>query len=225
MAGSQWPTETTQLQYWNLTINSTEPIFYYCAAPKSCTGQHMVGVINPNDTQTLDKQIQAASEASYQLKPGDPVPAEGSSSLTMTTSPTSTPTSTPNNTVTSHPHTLSGGAIAGIVVGAVAFLVICAALFFFVGRAKSLKEALNRNDATVAKSMPQDGGAYAPTSQPGSPGQPPAAFTPPTPFSPSQTYAEHGGQLPAYGQHHATDPHPGWSSPTMVPPHGSPQPQ
>ena len=32
---------------WNLTINDTEPIFYYCSAPGSCINFAMVGVINP----------------------------------------------------------------------------------------------------------------------------------------------------------------------------------
>ena len=32
---------------WNLTINDTEPIFLYCAAPGSCINYQMVGVINP----------------------------------------------------------------------------------------------------------------------------------------------------------------------------------
>ena len=32
---------------WNLTINDTSPIFFYCSAVGSCIRQQMVGVINP----------------------------------------------------------------------------------------------------------------------------------------------------------------------------------
>lgn len=183
----------------------------------------MVGVINPNETFTLDAQIQAAGDSTFQVKPGDPIPAEGTASL-HTVSATSTPTAGASSGGGGG-HKLSGGAIAGIVVGAVAFLAICAALFFYIGRVKSLKEMVHRRDATVAKSTDPNGGNYG-HSQPGSPGYPPA------PFSPSHNQAEYGGQLPAYGQHNATDSHPsGWMSPPMTPGHmsmgsgGSPQPQ
>jgi hypothetical protein len=109
---------------------------------------------------------------------------------------------------------LSGGAIAGIVVGAVAFLVICAALFFFVGRTKSLKEVLKRNDATVAnKTTPNTPGTEFGTPGPQSPGF--------SPFSPTQNHAEYGN-VPPYGQHQVSDPHPaGWQTPTQHPGHMS----
>jgi hypothetical protein len=32
---------------WNLTINDTSPIFFYCSAPGSCIDYQMVGAINP----------------------------------------------------------------------------------------------------------------------------------------------------------------------------------
>jgi hypothetical protein len=146
----------------------------------------MVGVINPNDTQTLQKQIDSASAASYQVKPGDPVPAEGTASLHA--SATAAPTAAPS----SHgSHSLSSGAIAGIAVGGVAFLAICAALFFYVGRTKSLKEVIKHREATVKSPAPTDGHF------PQSPGF--------IPYSPNMQHAEAGQPLPAYGQHNATD--------------------
>lgn len=152
----------------------------------------MVGVINPNATQTLDEQIQAAKDATFQLKPGDPIPPEATNSLHG--SATASPTANASNTG-SHGHSLGGGAIAGIVVGAVAFLVICAALFFYVGRAKSLKEVIKHRDATIRSPAPTDHYAQSPGFPPG-------------PFSPNMQHAEMGmagQQLPAYGQHNATD--------------------
>ena len=153
----------------------------------------MVGVINPNDTQTLDKQIIAAKEATFQVKPGDPIPGEATSSLLGPTA-SSNPSSSGNG---SHGHTLSGGAIAGIVVGGVAFLAICAALFFYVGRTKSLKEVIKHKEVTSPN--PNNGGFGGPQS----PGFPPT----PQAFSPNMGHAEMGGQLPMYGQHNATDSH------------------
>lgn len=103
----------------------------------------MVGAINPNSTQTLASQIQAAKDADFQLAVGDSVPNEATSTILNGPTSVSTPSSSSGGT-----H-LSGGAIGGIVVGAVAFLAICAALFFYVGRFKSLKEAIKRQDANV----------------------------------------------------------------------------
>lgn len=201
-----------EITHWNLTINSTEPIFFYCAAPNSCKGEGMVGVINPNGTQTLDAQIRSAKSADYQLAPGDAVPKEATS--TLVNAPTSSPSATPppaTNTGGGHGHGLSGGAIAGIVVGAVAFLVLCAALFFFVGRSKSLKEVLDRQDATAARAStaPGVGGpemgqqfGHHPTQH---------AYSP----TPGQNEFNGGmGSPPMYGQHSATEQYPsGWASP------------
>lgn len=170
----------------------------------------MVGVINPNDTQTLDDQIESAKKADFMVAPGGTIPSEGSATLHLPDATTS-PTAAPAND--HHGHKLSGGAIAGIVVGAVAFLIVSAALFFYIGRAKSLKDILKRNDATV-KSTPG-----APGAEFGSPGYPP--------FSPHHSQADYSN-LPRYSQHQATDGHPsGWASPTMHPAHMSmsPQPQ
>jgi hypothetical protein len=192
-----------------LTINSTEPIFYYCGAPNSCIQEQMVGVINPNSTQTLAKFKQAAGDAPFMVLPGEPIPAEGSSSLSATssTAPTSSPTSSP---APSHGVHIGGGAIAGIVVGAVAFLILAAALFFFIGRTKSLKEMMHRKDATVSRPMSETT-HWNGSQHPGSPGFPPSPFSP----AHSQMGFDQGGQLPPYGQHNATDAHPsGWLSPT-----------
>ncbi|KAL1655138.1 hypothetical protein SLS61_002450 [Didymella pomorum] len=154
----------------------------------------MVGVINPNSTQTLASQIQAAKNADFQLAVGDPVPNEATSTILNGPTGSSTPSSSGGGT-----H-LSGGAIAGIVVGAVAFLVICAALFFYVGRSKSLKEVIKRQDANT--------------------GNPNRASTP----GPDMGYMPHdqnvpryGSPAPPYGQHNVGEQYPsGWQgSPQM----------
>ncbi|KAF2180196.1 hypothetical protein K469DRAFT_730212 [Zopfia rhizophila CBS 207.26] len=218
----QWVKTVKDLTYFNITINDTKPIFYYCTAPGSCLDQIMIGAINPNEEQTLEKQAQAAREATLQLAPGQEIPPEATGALSK---PGSTPTSAPNNSPSQGAggnggngghHGLSGGAIAGIVVGGVAFVAICAALFFFVGRTKSLKEVLDRRDATVSKTTPGAGpGTPGDFGNPGTPGQ---AY-----FSPTQQQTEFGN-LPPYAQHQVTDSHPsGWASPPMHPGHMSMQ--
>ncbi|KNG48729.1 extracellular serine-rich protein [Stemphylium lycopersici] len=141
---TQWVNDTSQITYFNITINSTEPIFFYCAAPESCTGKLMVGAINPNSTQTLASQVHAAAVADFQVAPGEPIPAEASSTLSSAPTSIGPPGGSGGD---DGDHSLSTGAIAGIVVGGVAFLAICAALFFFVGRSKTLKETIKRQDA------------------------------------------------------------------------------
>ncbi|KAH4291061.1 hypothetical protein HBH64_124120 [Parastagonospora nodorum] len=147
---------------FDVSINSTEPVFFYCAAKDSCHKHLMVGVINPNETQTLDKQIQAANMTTHQLAPGESIPLEGG----FTTSDSPIPggsTSTPRQADASHDHShgLSTAAIVGISVGAGAFLVVCAALFFFVGRLKSLKELI-RHHGQGSTAKPQGVGGVHP---------------------------------------------------------------
>lgn len=177
----------------------------------------MVGAINPNSTQTLASQVQAAAQADFQIAPGDPIPAEATSTLANYYPPTGTPA--PSNGTSHGSSSLSGGAIAGIVVGSVAFLVICAALFFFVGRSKSLKETLKQqntpNNGDAHMSQPYgagmnygDGGLASPGFQPSRPGY----ATPP----PGQ-HSDYGfGSPPQYGQHSVSEQYPsGWTSPTV----------
>jgi len=166
-SGNRLMQATDAIQEWNLTVNSTEPVFFYCSALESCNKGGMLGVINSNKTMTLDYQrALALSENTIQLSPGDPIPAEASSTIIHSTSavPTSTSSSTPTSTPTIAPvttnhghHGLSGGAIAGIAIGGVAVLLLCGLLFFYMGRTKSLKDVLRRNSATVPVSQtPQD---------------------------------------------------------------------
>ncbi|KAF9728501.1 extracellular serine-rich protein [Paraphaeosphaeria minitans] len=124
------------ITHWNLTINSTEPIFYYCAAPDSCKGKRMVGAINPNSTQTLDAQIRAAEKADFQVAPGEAVPKEASSTLLAPSTTSSPQVSASAN----HHHAgLSVAAIVGIVFGGIAFIAFCAAVLFYVARKAQVK--------------------------------------------------------------------------------------
>jgi plastocyanin len=136
---------------YQLQINDTSPIFFYCSAPGSCTTYGMVGVINPNSSVSLTTQRSLALSSSYMLNPGEPFPAEGSS-------PSSTPD--PNATSSNDKPPLSGskklstGAIAGISVGAISVVVLGALLFFFIGRSRSLNDEMRRNESTIKRTTP-----------------------------------------------------------------------
>lgn len=91
----------------------------------------MVGVINPNATQTLHEQVLAAARADYQLAPGDPVPNEASSTVA------SPPAASSQGDIASADQSspaLSTAAIAGITVGVILFLALCAGLVCFFAR-------------------------------------------------------------------------------------------
>ncbi|EON67878.1 hypothetical protein W97_07375 [Coniosporium apollinis CBS 100218] len=146
---------------WNLLINDTDPIFFYCSVPGSCDDYGMVGVINPNRTTSLETQRGLALQAAYVLNPGDPFPAEASSSIASLGYgyPTVTPGSSPTGATTSPTAAastggtkLGTGAIVGIAIGGAVILLLAAALFYFFGRSRSLKQQLNRDSATVPTS-------------------------------------------------------------------------
>ncbi|KAL6237065.1 hypothetical protein BDW75DRAFT_249534 [Aspergillus navahoensis] len=144
-----------ELPTWNWTVDREEPTFFYCTGRDSCIGNGMVGVINPNKTQTWESQQKAALEAPYMLLPGQSMPAEGSNLNTGTTATRSSPSSTtdhhaplyssPSIGTSSPSHTLSAGTIVGIAVGPVAFVVILCVLLFPLGWNRVYKQWLSQS--------------------------------------------------------------------------------
>ncbi|CZR50740.1 uncharacterized protein PAC_00614 [Phialocephala subalpina] len=147
---------------FQVLINDTDPIFFYCSAPGACIEDGMVGVINPNKTETFAMQQAYAKNATLMLSPGEYFPKEtapststtasststtASSTSSSTSTPTSTLTSTPTPTAavdSSHP-VLSGGAIAGVAIGGFAVLLIGAALIYLCGRQKTMGEIIRHS--------------------------------------------------------------------------------
>ncbi|KAL8404249.1 hypothetical protein RB594_009200 [Gaeumannomyces avenae] len=142
---------SNDLPTFSIKINDTQPIFFYCSAPGSCVDHHMIGAINPNSTQTLEKQEEAVRKASQQLTPGDAWPSE-------TARPT-TPTAGAAGGQQEAP-ALGPGQIAGIAIGGAAALALVGALLFICGR---------RSGRGLLPWSKEDGGAAA------------AAANPPTP--------------------------------------------
>jgi hypothetical protein len=110
----------------------------------------MVGVINPNASVSIQNQIAGAKGSKYMLQPGENFPSEGgssSSSSSVSSSSISTTSATASATTSassSGGSSFPKGAIAGIVVGAIVLLCLAAGMCFFFGRAKSLREEVNR---------------------------------------------------------------------------------
>ncbi|KAI0181192.1 hypothetical protein GGR52DRAFT_22495 [Hypoxylon sp. FL1284] len=133
------PTLQSPVPTWDLMVNNTDPVFFYCSAPASCIQWGMVGVINPNDTFTLAIQKEYQTNATFQLSPGEAFPDEDSSSETNTNSE-------------SKSRSISGGAIAGIVIGAFVAVVIVVALIYLCGRKGGIEKGYQRS--TAAGSLP-----------------------------------------------------------------------
>ncbi|KAK1758861.1 extracellular serine-rich protein [Echria macrotheca] len=82
---------------FQVKINSTDPIFFYCGVPTHCQAG-MVGVINPNSSQTLSAYQSKASSSSNTGVPsnvfGGTVVAAGSSGGSSTGTGSASPSST-----------------------------------------------------------------------------------------------------------------------------------
>ncbi|ETS87192.1 hypothetical protein PFICI_01020 [Pestalotiopsis fici W106-1] len=130
---------------WLLTVNNTDPIFFYCSAPGSCISSHMVGAINPNDTYTLAAQKAALADVKYQLSPGESIPSEYGTTTGTGLGSTSTPSSSSSE---QHGSSLSAGAIAGIAIGGAVVLIGAVALIWFCGRKGGIEKGYRKS--TVA---------------------------------------------------------------------------
>lgn len=134
---------------FQIRVNDSNPIFYYCGAEGSCINYQMVGVINPNASTSLQTQKQLASQSTFMLLPGQKWPEEdpnpfatttGSPSTTATDS-AATSTGTAAAATSGGSSSLSGGAIAGIAIGGAAVLLAAAVLIYFCGRASRRNNA------------------------------------------------------------------------------------
>ncbi|TIA27952.1 hypothetical protein D6C78_10962 [Aureobasidium pullulans] len=137
---------------WNLTINDTNPVFFYCSAPGSCINYQMVGVINPNSSTSISVQKRLAKHSDYMLQPGEGFPSEASASLSSVIPVSSdwiSPSSSTASTGATSPDSLTSGdklapaTIAGVVIGVIGFLATIVGLvayFLYRIKAKDRKE-------------------------------------------------------------------------------------
>ncbi|GKT55277.1 extracellular serine-rich protein [Colletotrichum tofieldiae] len=150
---------TNNMPRYRVLVNDTDPIFFYCGAPGSCYKEKMIGVVNEsqNSTHTLAKQLEAALPLTTQILPGEPFPVE--SDAPRPTNGSGGSNSSDNGAViNNYHHGLSGGQIAGIVIGSLAFLLLGGILVFFCGRHGGLDRTYRRasimNPAPLQPSQP-----------------------------------------------------------------------
>ncbi|KAH0405508.1 hypothetical protein KCU89_g46, partial [Aureobasidium melanogenum] len=113
---------------WNLTINDTSPIFFYCSAPGSCIDYQMVGAINPltswkNLSTPFFVQKDGAKDSNYMLQPGEDFPSEASGSVSSDSS-----AETSGSKATSDVAGLAPPTIAGIVLGVLGMCCVTLAI-------------------------------------------------------------------------------------------------
>ncbi|KAK3398038.1 hypothetical protein B0T20DRAFT_355074 [Sordaria brevicollis] len=147
---------------WLFTVRNDAPMFFYCSARRSCSEHQMIGVINPNATHTWEIQLDYAKRASYDLKPGETIPAEDPEFGKPTSTPSSPPTpSTKPEEDGGKKSGLGAGAIAGIAIGAAAVVVIGAALLYLCGRRGGFDKAYRKS--VLQLQTPAADSAGAPT--------------------------------------------------------------
>lgn len=143
-SGTKTPQVATGNVFFDVRVNDTDPIFYYCAAPASCYDHHMIGVVNARDNETFDAQMGYAEKAQFQLKPGDPWPSETAGELPSETRAGGSHADNSNSDSDDHAH-LSPGAIAGIAIGGAAVLILGAALLYICGRRGGFDKAYRKS--------------------------------------------------------------------------------
>ncbi|OHE96936.1 extracellular serine-rich protein [Colletotrichum orchidophilum] len=147
---------TNDMPRYRVLVNDTLPIFYYCGAPGSCYKEKMIGVINENSTQTLDKQLEAALPLTTQILPGEPFPTESDAPKATNGGSSSSDNSA---VINNYHHSVTGGQIAGIIIGSLAFLLLGGLLVYLCGRRGGINRAYRRT--STAYRVP-----YPPSSQP-----------------------------------------------------------
>jgi hypothetical protein len=91
----------------------------------------MVGVINPNETRSPDKQIEAARAADFEVAPGGKIPSEATANVAA---PESAALGTPPSPHQNDGQGLPQGAIVGMTIAGVVGSVAVIACFVYRAR-------------------------------------------------------------------------------------------
>lgn len=139
---------------YRVRVNNTDPIYFYCGAPGSCSRYHMMGVVNPTSNATLEEWQEKAEEVDYQLRPGDPWPTEEDyPEETGSKNKDSSDSGSGSGSGNSGIH-LSPGAIAGIAIGAAGVLILGAGLIYLCGRRGGFDKAYRKSFRSSAPVVP-----------------------------------------------------------------------
>ena len=120
----------------------------------------MIGVINPNDTWTLEEHLKRVEEAEFELRPDQDWPTEQGKPDDYNDSYDKNATDAagasdksdsdkgdekPSTDEESHGRHLSAGAIAGISIGSAAFLFLAGGLIYLCGRRGGFDKAYRKS--------------------------------------------------------------------------------
>jgi hypothetical protein len=120
----------------------------------------MIGVINPNDTWTLEEHLKRVEEAEFELTPEEDWPSEqekpddyNTTYDKNSTAPAGTSQSDQSDDKAKtdggdHGHNLSAGAIAGISIGSAAVLILAGGLIYLCGRRGGINNAHRKSGAS-----------------------------------------------------------------------------
>lgn len=192
-----------QLPNYQVRVNDTEPIFFYCSSPGACIQDGMIGVVNPTDEKNFATQQQFARNASLMFSPGQIIPelnptlttpSASSPTSTTTISPQATNYSVSKSAGSSGSRLLSTGAIVGISIAGAAALLAVAVLIYLCSRQQALRKFLRSSAPLQSGTLPH----------------PPPG--PPSMISPAMNYLP---QIPrvdienspagSFGEHHGYD--------------------
>lgn len=151
--------DPTKPESIRMQTKTEEPQWFYCTADESCQKYQMIGVINPRDPKDIEVVKRRAKAANFSLSPGQKFPDESGR----------VPGATPGNATVTTPQSsksLSGGAIAGIVIGSIAGIALLGLLFYMIKMRSTSKPATSTAHAPDSEaqdpSMMQMGGGEHP---------------------------------------------------------------
>lgn len=167
----------------------------------------MIGVINPNATQTLDVQLAYTKNTTMQVTPGDPLPSETAAGTAGATATSGSSSGSDSHSHSSSP--LSAGAIAGISIGGAVVLLIAATLLYLCGRRGGLDKAYNRQSRHAMAPPPMAEVKYNGSAK--SPGQETFATTAYSVTPSNDPYQQQQGHgvsqgVPSYSVHSGSPP-------------------
>ncbi|KAH8602870.1 hypothetical protein B0O99DRAFT_14393 [Bisporella sp. PMI_857] len=124
---------------FQVTVNDTDPIYFYCTAPGACSKGGAVGSINAVSGETIEHLKEHAITSGEEIFPGQALPSQPAA-----TTPPATRTSS-----------LSPEKISGISLGGAAALIISAMLIYLCRRRRKLNQTLPQYSSMNAPKKPR----------------------------------------------------------------------
>ncbi|KAI0910584.1 hypothetical protein F4823DRAFT_561762 [Ustulina deusta] len=135
---------TSSRPRFTITVNDTEPIFFYWCFGDQLLQKEQNDWVSQNGTWTLDKQDSFINPSILELQPGDPLPSELNGTKSIP----------PDD---QNPHeipTLSIGEIAGIAISSIAIVLLMGTLAYTCKRQGLLEKNWQQNTRANPNNLP-----------------------------------------------------------------------